>query len=120
MLNAVNRMQEDEFGLFIESIKSYGIALSIKPISESMNIDKLRMIYDKFNWASPCTVMVPIMGSNGHYRYIEARRRLVCGKKYIYRLKQYAEEKFSATSLSATNIIFGLQSKYNPIISYFL
>ena len=29
---------------------------------------------------------------------------IVCGMKYVYRLKQYAEEKFSVTSLSATNI----------------
>jgi hypothetical protein len=30
--------------------------------------------------------------------------KLICGKKYMYRLKQYAEEKFSVTSLSSTNI----------------
>ena len=29
---------------------------------------------------------------------------IVVGKQYIFRLKQYAEEKFSATSLSSTNI----------------
>jgi hypothetical protein len=40
----------------------------------------------------------------GNIRYAIARRPLVCGKMYIYRLKQYAEEKFSVTSLSSVNI----------------
>jgi hypothetical protein len=42
--------------------------------------------------------------SNGNIRYLKARRPIVIGKQYTFRLKQYAEEKFSATSLSATNI----------------
>ena len=104
MHNYISRADSDTLETLVESIKEVGIGLSIKPISESMNIDKLRRIYNEFEWAIPCTILVPIMGSNGHYRYINARRKLICGKKYIYRLKQYAEEKFSATSLSATNI----------------
>ena len=42
--------------------------------------------------------------SNGNIRYITARRKMTIGKQYIFRLKQFAEEKFMATSLSATNI----------------
>ena len=49
-------------------------------------------------------VQVPQRDSMANIRYIEARRTLVVGRQYIYRLKQYAEEKFSAVSLSATNI----------------
>jgi len=40
----------------------------------------------------------------GNLRFVKSRRPVVAGRKYIYRLKQYAEEKFSVTSLSATNI----------------
>ena len=104
MKDVVQKMDEDDFREFINSIQTTGIALSIKPMSESMNIDKLRRLYREFSWATPCSIIIPIMGSDGKYRYTYARRNLVCGKKYIYRLKQYAEEKFSATSLSATNI----------------
>ena len=45
-----------------------------------------------------------MIGSDGSLRYIQSRRPIVVGKQYIFRLKQYAEEKFSATSLSSTNI----------------
>ena len=49
-------------------------------------------------------ILVPQQGSNGQYRFIKARRKLITGKKYIYRLKQFAEEKHSAVSLASTNI----------------
>ena len=42
--------------------------------------------------------------SNDNIRYVNTRRRMVISKIYNYRLKQYAEEKFSVTSLSATNL----------------
>ena len=45
-----------------------------------------------------------MIDSNGNYRFVKARRNIVVGKEYMFRLKQFAEEKFSATSLSATNI----------------
>ena len=48
--------------------------------------------------------MMPIIDSAGDIRYIPSRRPMVYGYQYIYRLKQYAEEKFSVTSLSATNV----------------
>ena len=47
---------------------------------------------------------MPVVGSNGKIRYVCSRRPMVYGYQYIYRLKQYAEEKFSVTSLSATNV----------------
>ena len=98
-------MTRDELIFFVESIINSGtIHLSIKPISESMDIDRLRNIYKEFPFIQQNIVEVPIEGSNGALRYVPARRRMVVGKQYIYRLKQFAEEKFSATSLSATNI----------------
>ena len=48
--------------------------------------------------------MMPIVDSTGDIKYVPSRRPVVYGFQYIYRLKQYAEEKFSVTSLSATNI----------------
>ena len=98
-------MSRDELVFFVESIINSGtIHLSIKPISESMDIDRLRDIYNTFPFVQQNLVEVPVEGSDGSIRYVPARRRMVVGKQYIYRLKQFAEEKFSATSLSATNI----------------
>lgn len=101
----VENMNDDEAIAFIGSVVlDKGIMLSIQPISESMTIDRLNDIYKEFPWATQCKIKVPIIDSNGNKREIFARRPIICGRKYIYRLKQYAEEKFSATSLSSTNI----------------
>lgn len=90
---------------YLDTVKEQGIVISSKPISESMDIDRLRYIYNNLPVKiSQYKVKVPQRDSNGNIRYLETRRRLVCAKQYIYRLKQYAEEKFSATSLSTTNI----------------
>lgn len=99
----IERMDHIERDMFVESIDK-GIYLSLEPISESMDLDKLALIYDKFKWITPCYLKVPIKDSVGNVRYVNARRPLIVGKKYMHRLKQYAEDKFSATSLSATNI----------------
>jgi hypothetical protein len=61
-------------------------------------------MYKAFPWVKQVEIEVPIKDSNGRYRYVKARRPIIVGKQYTFRLKQYAEEKFSATSLSATNI----------------
>ena len=105
MDDRVKQMSRDEFGFFVESIVNSGnIHLSMKPISDSIDIDKLDEIYKEFPWITQNKIEVPIESSDGSIRYIPARRDIVVGKQYIYRLKQFAEEKFSATSLSATNI----------------
>ena len=80
------------------------IYVVIPPISGGMNIDKLRELYDAFPWVDQVPILVPQRGSNGEYRFIPARRKLMPGKKYLYRLKQFAEEKMSAVSLASTNI----------------
>jgi len=100
-----NYHDEDELTFLIDSISEFGIMMSIKPITGSMDIDRLNAIYQEFgSMVGPYTITVPQKDSNGNIRYIEAKRTIPCGKKYIYRLKQYAEEKFSVTSLSSTNI----------------
>ena len=80
------------------------IYLVIEPMTENMTIDKVAQLYEKFPWAKPEPMLMPIIDSAGEVRYIPSRRPMVYGYQYIYRLKQYAEEKFSVTSLSATNI----------------
>lgn len=103
--HTITHMPEDQRVRFIQSIVADGdIFLSIKPISESINLDKLRNFYKEFPWIELSTMRVPVLDSNNNWRYVIANRKLVTGKKYIYRLKQFAQEKFSAVSLASTNI----------------
>lgn len=98
-------MSQDEKQFFLESIINDGaIHISAKPISEAINIDQLNEMYKAFPWVTQQEIEVPMKDSNGDIRYLKARRPIVVGRQYTFRLKQYAEEKFSATSLSATNI----------------
>lgn len=102
-----NIMKADTYTRYsmMDSIISDGaIYVVMKPISESMSIDKLAKLYKEFPWIDANEILVPQQGSNGQYRFIKARRKLITGKKYIYRLKQFAEEKHSAVSLASTNI----------------
>ena len=92
--------------VYIEGMLNDGcIMLSLKPISSNISIDKLDLIYKTFPFINKhCPVCVPLKDSNGNYRMVYTRRPLVIGYKYIFRLKQLAEEKFSAVSLASTNI----------------
>ena len=101
----IETMSGDELNFFVNSIINDGaIFTSIKPISESLTIDDIAKLYDLFPFIHQIDINVPITGSNGKVRFVPARRRSVVAPMYMYRLKQYAEEKFSVTSLSATNI----------------
>ena len=101
----VDDMSMEEKRFYLESVVMDGcIQLSMKPISDSFDIDRLKKLYDTFPYATHMTLKVPMKDSNGNYRMVNARRKVIVGKEYIYRLKQFAEEKFSATSLSATNV----------------
>lgn len=105
MDHMVRHMSREEFLFFLDSIIQAGcIHISNLPITETMTIDKLGSIYDEFPWIKQQYLTVPIKDSNGKIRYIQTRRPMIAGKQYILRLKQFAEEKFSATSLSSTNI----------------
>ena len=106
MENMFSKMTDDECVNFISNIvaSEKSIYLVIEPMSENMTIDKVAQLYEKFPWAKPEAMLMPIVDSKNNIRYIPSRRPMVYGYQYIYRLKQYAEEKFSVTSLSATNI----------------
>lgn len=98
-------MRAEELAFFIESIIEAGaIHLSIKPISEAVDIDMIARLYEEFPWVEQDEVEITLSDSEGIPRYIPARRKMIISKQYIFRLKQFAEEKYSSTSLSATNI----------------
>ena len=90
---------------FIESILSKPcIPVSNPPMTETMDIDKLAAIYEEFPWIDQTKLTVPIKDSKGNIRFIPTRRPMIAAPQYCIRLKQFAEEKFSVTSLSSTNI----------------
>lgn len=91
--------------LFLSNIlNDKDIHLSMRGISDSMTLDKFAEIYKEFSFVTHNDVEMPIIGSNGDLRYVKARRPVIIAKQYFIRLKQFAEEKFMATSLSATNL----------------
>lgn len=105
MQEYVAEMSMEEKMFYLENIVDEGyIHYSAKPFSEATTIQKLEHVYQLFPWIEQNKVEVPIRGSNGSIRFVEARRRMVIGMQYMFRLKQFAEEKFSATAMSATNL----------------
>lgn len=103
--NILGELDEEGIVDFLNSvILDEGIVMSLMPLSSNIDIDKMFEIYEELGFADQYRVMTPIVDSKGNTRFVQSRRKMVVGKKYIYRLKQYAEEKFSVTSLSATNI----------------
>lgn len=96
---------EYEAKIMIQSvIDDDAIILSTQPFTTSINIDTIAKIYDEFDFITQYKVKMPMRDSNGNIRMVKALRKMVVSKIYHYRLKQYAEEKFSVTSLSATNL----------------
>lgn len=98
-------MSAEDREMFIDQLFESGdIYISNDPMSESMSIDILREMYSKLPFIDQYKVYTMMKDSNGRPRMVLSKRKITCGKMYIYRLKQYAEEKFSVTSLSSTNI----------------
>lgn len=105
MKEYVKTLDAQNFAWFIESIlKQRCIPISNKPITETMDIDKLGALYNAFPWIKQTSIMVPMKDSNGNRRFVPTRRPMIAAPQYCIRLKQFAEEKFSATSLSSTNL----------------
>ena len=98
-------MKIDDKWDYLNSVIDEGfIYLVIPPMSNTMNIDTLAKLYEAFPYVEQVDNYVPQIGSDGQYRFVKANRKIIFGKKYITRLKQFAEEKFSAVSLASTNI----------------
>ena len=101
----VKTLDHQDFCWLIESIMSKTcIPISNKPITETMDIDKLGMLYQAFPWIKQTHIKVPMTDSNGNIRFVDTRRPMIAAPQYCIRLKQFAEEKFSAASLSSTNL----------------
>lgn len=98
-------LEERDLLYYLESVlKTNFIKISSKPITESFDIDRLNELYKAFPFIGQSDIYVPLMDSNGKYRLIKSRRKSVLGVRYTLRLKQFAEEKFSAVSMSSTNL----------------
>lgn len=101
----VEGLTDDEAVQYLGAMTSdESIYICAQPMSENPDIKLIAMLYERFPWAKPAPIWMPIKGANGNVRYTLSRRPIVYGYQYIYRLKQYAEEKFSVTNLSSTNI----------------
>jgi len=109
----VNRLTFDERRNYIWNIiQNQNIYVVLTPMRNIIDIDVLDRLYNAFpfikngpDFKDPNYFpIVHQKDSNGNMRYVHTRRPLVVGKKYIYRLKQIAKEKFSAVSLASTNI----------------
>lgn len=101
-INSMNDPEQRK--IFLDTITSNSIYVSLNPLSDNVTIDDLARLYQEFPFLKPYSITVPIVDSTGNVRYVSARRKLYCGCQYMYRLKQYGEEKFSVTSLSSTNL----------------
>lgn len=90
---------------YMESVMDSGhLYMVIPPISGNIGLDTLEALYNAFPWVEMEYYYINMRDSNGHVRQVRSIRPIIIGKKYIYRLKQISEEKFSATSLSSTNL----------------
>lgn len=74
------------------------------PIDDNLGIDDFYNIYQEFPFITMPIVEVPVKNCKGQIRFVQSNRPVGVGHQYIYRLKQYAEEKYSETSLSTVNI----------------
>ena len=90
---------------YLNSIIDDGnITLSILPMQEPVTIETLQKVLAEFPETRHGYVHTPMPdSSNKNYRLVKSLRPVLVAKQYICRLKQYAEEKFSATSMSFSN-----------------
>lgn len=106
MRNYVQRLDADSYRFFLNTIlEQQCIHVSAMPMSDTVTIDTIMALYDTFPWIKPVKLTVPIEDSKGNIRYVPTRKATILTSQYNLRLKQFAEEKFSATSLSSTNIM---------------
>ena len=102
----INLAEDDKY-IFIRSYICDGsIYVVSKPMTESISLDTLRQLKEAFPYLTiQRPVVIKMKDSAGNIRPVRTHNsNITIGKKYIYRLKQIAEEKFSAVSLAATNI----------------
>lgn len=77
----------------------------VEPITETASLETLDRLDNMFPQVfKRYKTQIPIRGSNGQIRYTNTRKPVTFGYEYFYRLKQYAKEKSSVTSLCSTNL----------------
>lgn len=102
--NIIHQMPMDERIYQMDSLLESGdIPIVIVPMKDEVNIETLQKLYEEFPFQEEY-LLVNMKDSRGNIRKVKTYRPVIVGKKYIYRLKQLAEEKFSAVSLASTNI----------------
>lgn len=99
-----NNASDDEAMQFISSIIDDGMLYIDVDPGFTPSLETISELDARFPWIQQEYLLMPLEDSNGNIRYVESRRPVVYGYIYYYRLKQHSEEKFSVTSLSATNI----------------
>ena len=105
MVNGLDMEDESDCMSFIAMLLDEDkIIITDQPYTTNVTVDTIREIYKAFPFVQQCSVVVPIEDSNGDIDYIPTNRKLVAAPMYHIRLKQYAESKFSVTSLAATNL----------------
>jgi len=104
--NAVeDHLVEEEMDEFWKTLFDMDcIPLILDPYKDHMGYDDFYKIYEAFPYIIMPTLQVPVKDCKGNTRFVTTRRPVGVGHQYIYRLKQYAEEKYSETSLSTVNI----------------
>ena len=101
----VDEASDDAVAQFLTSIIDDGMLyIDVDPGTDTPSLETLRRLNERFPWIQQEYLLMPLTDSNGVVRYVDSRRPVVYGYIYYYRLKQHSEEKFSVTSLSATNI----------------
>lgn len=103
--NLISTLSDEELITFIDTVTTdKGIMLSLMPVTNNATFHTIEKLMDRFPFIKQIKPYVPITSSDGSIRYIQTVRPIIAGYEYIYRLKQYAEEKFSTTSLSSINL----------------
>lgn len=118
MMSYVDFYDEMQCKCYLDSIYKDGyICISSQPFTTPIEIGLISEIYDEFPFLKRMYKLYTKMeDSNGNLREVLSNRKVIAAPIYTYRLKQYAEEKFSVTSLGSVNIKgMNTRSKANKI-----
>lgn len=99
-----NASDDDAMAIISSIIDDGMLYIDVNPGSDIPSLQTLIELDKRFPWICQDYILAPLLDSNGNVKYVPSRRPIIYGHIYYYRLKQHSEEKFSVTSLSATNI----------------
>lgn len=99
---AINESKLEQ--LMTDILSSECLYICQEPVTETMDLDKIKALDETFPFMYQVRLLMPMRDSNNNIRFVPCRREMTVGYQYIYRMKQYASEKFSVTSLASTNM----------------